>query len=997
MGAEESSGNAPPLSAPWSLISWMPDVAIERAEDAAARGSDAEAERTLREELRRAGNVGDVAGEVAARIGLASLSLWVDDERRATAMLHALGDEPIAHVETCARAWVVRSRLARRRGGPTPVRLDVDVDAVAPDLTVTLLLEQAAGERLAQHRADAMELIERAAARAPVGTVSAARVDAARAELALSTGDPVTAGVALRAAISMFAELGYPREEGRALLRYAEAIAPHVSGEAPAAWLGRARSALGTCATFRDRAALRSGFRVHGRRLPDAVLVESVAARVDVLEQASASLRSAIATASDAIDLALARAARGVPTASAVLEAARATAVDLVSEATPLVGDVERAGSDLAEFMGAALVERDRMRGLLRALAELDGVFELGAYARAAAALATRVLDADRVVVASAPREGEVREVGSHAARGGIAAELWKPAVEAVRRFPDSAPPDGPAPSLRVDAKPRGPVLVVPIRSSTFQGAVYADKLVRAGQFRDADHHLAALLAEYLAQGFGRILAREAEHLALAQLGATLDAIRDGVVAMDRDGVVQHVNAAAARMLRVSEGGFAGRKLDAFDHLVPLAETLAGKERPDGQVVRLAHGSIVVTARAIGATADDTTGRGTVATLVELDRAQRMALRITGTRPRYGFHDVIGDSSAIAEALRMCRQASTVDANVLITGESGTGKEVLAQAIHTGSARAGEPFVGINCAALPRELLEAELFGHERGAFTGARAEGAVGKFEQAGEGTLLLDEIGDMPLDMQVKLLRVLQERVVVRLGGTRERPVLARIIATTHRALDEAVERGTFRLDLLYRLRVLHVHLPPLRERRGDVELLALHFLKRVAEGQSKRVTRMSGDVLGQLQVYSWPGNVRELANVIEREVSLLPATATSLDRFEVPLGGPSRIDVFAGETPTMSRMRAVSASAGAATMPTEIIPLADVEKRAYLDAYAACGSNVPRAAKALGVSKVTFYAKLRQWGMHPADEPGPETMRRIRIVEEERIPDTKRGRTE
>ena len=976
----------------------MPDLAIERAEDAAARGADADAERVLRDELRRATAAGDVGAEVAVRVGLASLALSADDERRALGMVRALGDDPIPHGATRARIWAVKNRLARRGSCGIPGPLGMDVDALPATLAVSLLLEQAATSRLAQLRADAAELIERAAAKAGEQTLASGRVSSARAELALSAGDHGAAGVALREAIATFGALGFVREEGRSLLRYAEAVAPHVAGEAPAAWLGRARSALGTCATFRDRAALRAGFRIHGRRLPDAVLVESVASRVDVLELAAASLRSAVATSSDAIDLALTRAGRGAPASSALLEAARSTTADLIAEVTPLIADVEHAGSDLAELMGAALVERDRMRSLLRALAELDGVLELGAYARAAAALATRVLDADRVVVASVPRDGDAREVGSHAARGGISAEMWKPAVEAVKRFPDSAPPDGPAPSLRVDAKPRGPVLVVPIRSSSFQGAVYADKLVRAGQFRDADHHLAALLAEYLAQGFGRILAREAEHLALAQLGATLDAIRDGVVAMDRDGVVQHVNAAAARMLRVAEGGFAGRRLDTFEHLTPLAEALSGKQRPDGQVVRLAHGSIVVTARGIGATTDDPAGRGTVATLVELDRAQRMALRITGTRPRYGFHDVIGDSTSIAEALRMCRQAATVDANVLITGESGTGKEVLAQAIHTGSARANEPFVGINCAALPRELLEAELFGYERGAFTGARAEGAVGKFEQAGEGTLLLDEIGDMPLDMQVKLLRVLQERVVVRLGGTRERPVLARIVATTHRALDEAVERGTFRLDLLYRLRVLHVHLPPLRERRGDVELLATHFLRRVAEAQGKRVTRMGSDVLGQLQVYSWPGNVRELANVLEREVSLLAATATSLDRFEVPLGGPSRMDVFAGETPTMSRMRAVSASAGAATMPTEIIPLADVEKRAYLDAYAACGSNVPRAAKALGVSKVTFYAKLRQWGMHPADEPGPETMRRIRIVEEERIPDSsKRGRTD
>ena len=963
----------------------MPTV-TERVEEAAARGADTEAAQLLSDEARRAAASGDRAAMQAARVALAAFALVVDDDARAEALLSAVERDPIPVVETRARAWAARGRLSRR-GGAVPLPLEVDLAALPAALGVDVLLERAAAARVTGRREDAERAVEEAAAVAEAGTRAVGLVLAARAELCLASGDAAGAAAVLRSAIAAFGQLGCARDEGRSLLRYAEAIAPHVPGESPASWLGRAQSALGAAATFRDRAALRAGFRIHGRRLPDAVLVESVAARIDALELACAALRSAIATTSDEVELLLDAGARSV-------DEGRLAIATLPAKTAPLLVEVERAGGDLAELMGSALVERDRMRSLLRALAELDGVLELGEYARAAAALAVRVLDADRVVLASTSRTGEPREVGSHAARGGVAAELWKPAVEAVRRLPESNPPNGPAPALRADAKPRGPVLVVPIRSSAFQGAVYADKLVRAGQFRDADHHLAALLAEYLAQGFGRILAREAEHLALAQLGATLDAIRDGVLAIDRGGVVQHVNAAAARMLRVTESGLAGQKIESFEHLAALATVLATTPRPDGFVLRLPHGSVVVTARGIGATEDDPAGRGTVATLVELDRAQRMAIRITGTRPRYAFHDVIGGSSAIAEALRLCRQAATVDANVLITGESGTGKEVLAQAIHTGAARAAEPFVGINCAALPRELLEAELFGYERGAFTGARAEGAIGKFEQAGEGTLLLDEIGDMPLDMQVKLLRVLQERVVVRLGGNRERPVLARIIATTHRALDEAVEKGSFRLDLLYRLRVLHVHLPPLRERRSDVGPLAQFFLKRVAEAQSKRVTQIGPEVLSQLLGYAWPGNVRELANVIEREVSLLPATSTSLDRFEVPLGGIPRSDPFSAETPTMSRMRAVSATAGAATMPSEIIPLSEVEKRAYLDAYAACGANVPRAAKALGVSKVTFYAKLRQWGMHPADDPGPETMRRIRIVEEESPPDTKRG---
>jgi transcriptional regulator with PAS, ATPase and Fis domain len=454
---------------------------------------------------------------------------------------------------------------------------------------------------------------------------------------------------------------------------------------------------------------------------------------------------------------------------------------------------------------------------------------------------------------------------------------------------------------------------------------------------------------------------------------------------------VRSMNVAAARLLRVAPEALSGNSLAEFPHLEPLEQLLATARREDGSVVRLPHGAVVVSARPLEVFEQG--ARGVVVTLVEIDRAERMAVRIAHSRPRYGFHDVIGASPPMVEALRLARQAASVDASVMVTGESGTGTEVFAQAIHTGGDRKSEPFVGINCAALPRDLLEAELFGHERGAFTGARNEGAMGKFEQAGEGTLLLDEIGDMPLDMQVKLLRVLQERVVVRLGGSRERPMLARVIATTHRNLDLAVEKGTFRLDLLYRLRVLHIHLPALRDRPEDVDAIALHLLQRVAESQRKRVRSLGAQVLAALRAYPWPGNIRELSNVMEREVSLLPQAAEVLERFQSPLGSglaPSSWGAEPPTSPTSVRLRAVaplgvfapgnSSAPGApgAAGAAGIVPLAEVERRAFVDAYLACNQSVSRASKALGVSKVTFYAKLRQWGMHPADDGAPDSVR-------------------
>jgi sigma-54 dependent transcriptional regulator, acetoin dehydrogenase operon transcriptional activator AcoR len=951
---------------------------IARAETAWHEGNDAEAERLLVAARRLAQDEGDRAALAEVEVALSLFCLATDDDDRAASHLRAL--EEVDDPEVALRAFVAGARLALRRGEPVDEGRGLAIIEASQDRNACAeaLVEIASGARRGGDFERAHATLSRAEATADPGSRASALAAMERGELSLCLSELLAAREAFRRALSAVVKLRLRRDEGRTLLRYGEAIAPVLTDEErPAVWFGRAQAVLGSSATYRDRAALRAGFRHHGRRLPDHAIAENIAARVDKLERACASLRGTVASSVDAADRAVGKAGHIAPMVTEELRRAREAVDQLPFAVAPLVGEVERVGNDLIELMGTALVERDRMGQLVRVLAELDGIAEPGQYATEAARVAARVLEADRVVLARVSDRDEPVLLGSHALRGEISEELWKPAVMACVLRMDKRDMDSGAPTLRIEAKPRGPVLVAPVRSTSFSGAVYADKLVRSGQFRESDHHLAFLLAEYLAQGFGRLVARDAEKLALAQLEATLDAIRDGVLAIDRTGVIRSVNAAAVRMMRLAEGGLVGRRMDELPHLSPLWSVLSQRERPDGAVVRLAHGSLVVTARSIGAGEEG----GMVATLIEMDRAQRLALRITNARPRYGFHDVVGTSSALAEALRLCRQAATVDANVLITGESGTGKEVLAQSIHTGGSRSSEAFVGINCAALPRELLEAELFGYERGAFTGARSEGAVGKFEQAGDGTLLLDEIGDMPLDMQVKLLRVLQERVVVRLGGSRERPVNARIIATTHRALDEAVERGTFRLDLLFRLRVLHIHLPPLRERREDIAALASHFLKRVAEAQGKKVSRLGPDVARSLLAYPWPGNVRELANVIEREVSLIGPDVVSLDRFEVPIGGP-RSEGFGPDTPTLTKLHAVSATAGAATMPSEILPLTEVEKRAFLDAYAVCGSNVAKAAKALGVSKVTFYTKLRQWGMHPAEGPGPETMRRLKI---------------
>jgi len=339
--------------------------------------------------------------------------------------------------------------------------------------------------------------------------------------------------------------------------------------------------------------------------------------------------------------------------------------------------------------------------------------------------------------------------------------------------------------------------------------------------------------------------------------------------------------------------------------------------------------------------------------------------RCAGKSARYTFQDFVGEDPGLLQILEHARRAARLDVPILISGESGTGKELLAQAIHRASPRASAPFVGINVMAIPRELLESELFGYEGGAFTGARGSGRTGSFGEAGRGTLLLDEIGDMPLEMQGKLLRVLQERVIQRVGGaSRELPVLARIIASTNCDLEQAVKAGRFRLDLFHRLRVVHLHLPALRERRGDVRLLVERHLALHAERSHRAAVTIAPAVLAAMQGYDWPGNVRELLNVIEGELALLPAGKNSLS-----------------VVPSAIRRTAIAAS-GQGSGPAEGEPVAllsEIVRKACREAVAQHGGNLSSAARALGISKNTLYRKIRSASVPACEvadrEPKPE----------------------
>ena len=251
--------------------------------------------------------------------------------------------------------------------------------------------------------------------------------------------------------------------------------------------------------------------------------------------------------------------------------------------------------------------------------------------------------------------------------------------------------------------------------------------------------------------------------------------------------------------------------------------------------------------------------------------------------------EIIGESAALKEVLRQVEIVAPTDATVLLQGETGTGKELIARAIHRLSARQDHPFVTVNCAAIPSGLLESELFGHERGAFTGAIAQ-KIGRFELAHQGTLFLDEIGDIPLELQPKLLRVLQEQEFERLGSTRTRRVDVRLVAATHRELAQMVDAGHFRADLYYRLNVFPLTIPPLRQRPEDIPLLVRHFVRHYARLLHKHIDMIPAEALDALMHYDWPGNVRELQNVIERAVILSTGPALRLALDELPQSQPT-----------------------------------------------------------------------------------------------------------
>jgi DNA-binding NtrC family response regulator len=384
--------------------------------------------------------------------------------------------------------------------------------------------------------------------------------------------------------------------------------------------------------------------------------------------------------------------------------------------------------------------------------------------------------------------------------------------------------------------------------------------------------------------------------------------------------------------------------------LIARAKSLA---RPPICILMTAYGSEELAVDAMKRGADDYIAKGRLQ-IDELEMRIARALRQQNLETenvslrkqldsKFGLEHIIGKSAAMQEIFEMVQQVAPTRATVLLGGESGTGKEVFAQAIHQASPRAKQPFVAVHCAALTPTLLESELFGHEKGAFTGAH-ERRVGRFEQAQGGTLFLDEIGEIDATIQVKLLRFLGERTFERVGSNKMLTADVRLIAATNKVLAEQVKAGKFREDLFFRLRVVEINLPPLRERAGDVPLLAQSFLREFARENEKKVTDFTGDALAMLMHYRWPGNVRELRTAVEHAVVLcrgdkitirdLPASIRATPPPEMPVSQPSAVTVQ------------------------------EAEKQLIERALTETGGNRTLAAKKIGMSRRTFHRKLHTY---------------------------------
>jgi transcriptional regulator with PAS, ATPase and Fis domain len=440
-------------------------------------------------------------------------------------------------------------------------------------------------------------------------------------------------------------------------------------------------------------------------------------------------------------------------------------------------------------------------------------------------------------------------------------------------------------------------------------------------------------------------------HFLLAEQRAIFEMMDEGVVILEDDGSICSINKKAQQMLALSHQTGVGHISDIIlskDILRAILSKNANFVDQEG-LVQLKSGAVLNCMLSVSCTGE---WGSRILTMREVKRIKESAARVTGAKAVFTFNHIIGKNLAFQNVIEQAHKAATSEVTTLILGESGTGKELFAQSMHNASKRATNAFITVNCGALPRELVQSELFGYDEGAFTGASRLGKPGKFELADNGTIFLDEIGEMPMDAQVSLLRLLQNGEVTRVGSKYTRHVNVRVIAATNRNLLESIKERSFREDLYYRLNVFSLNIPPLRERPSDIRLLIEHFLSHFRITQNNPEIRMTEQVIQILEGYSWPGNVRELENMVERMAFLAPDSGL-IDVNIVPnyllCGGHGcRHEVCT----------------------TSVLGLLeDQEKKSILKILLDCGGNIRAAASTLGISRSGLYVKMKKFGISPS----------------------------
>jgi transcriptional regulator with PAS, ATPase and Fis domain/tetratricopeptide (TPR) repeat protein len=814
------------------------------------------------------------------------------------------------------------------------------------------------------------------------------RARIARATVYWQTGDSKRAKRFFRRAITLFQAEGLQRDLAEGYLRYGLFFG-HLrerDGDGvhdPAAfWLAKAQAMFRDLGGLGDLERVRDAFRRFGRRATDRV------SEVEVLQLLQELKRSRIAVERSAHQLtemtadALNRASGDLTDAER--DEIRESLVEVEQDVTRSLDEIAMTEERFLAAVNAVVVERENIRSLIELTRSLADTPLYAMLPSRIAEQATQLTTGERAIVALAVEDGGISARGTHGIDA-AADDQWREPVEQeafrkgratlLYRSQEDASRPGEAPDARTDRQRQlrlGYGIVVPLRQGEHVfGAIYVDKDISGGVFTERDLDLLSVYAGQAAVVLENRRIQDELALVARARAATLDAVSDGVLTIDASGRITAINATAQRALGIPDAQRA--RIDSYQDLEFLRVGLNTGEELDGRLITIANTEFLCNTRLIRV------GEGQphaelVATFTELKRATTLAHRMVGSTARYSFGDLIGQSPALKRQIVLAQAAARSDSNVLITGESGTGKEVLAQAIHNGGPRVAGSFVAINCAAIPRELLESELFGYESGAFTGARKGGRPGKFELAEGGTILLDEIGDMPLEMQAKLLRVLQERVGQRVGGSREIPLNCRVMATTNRDLSVEVARGMFRQDLFFRLRVIHIDLPPLRERPEDIARLSEHFLRVLSVRLGKQLRTLEPHVMAVFLDYPWPGNIRELEHVLESEVNLAADDATSLAEV------PSMLEV-ARHQPAMPpqgyAMPPMAQYPGGYAIPYGVMPhhgagpvktVSQSERDLLEAALAAHRGKIPAVAQALGVSRGTVYNKLKKFNIDP-----------------------------